>query len=468
MASVRSRAVYKITVNYAAIFIWATILLGGAIYLAVNSEATRQSNRQIRSELNQLIREPNQAKLERDLANRQTDELGSSFLYALFDKDGDRLAGALDMPRPARGLRVISLPMAHGENHLVRIGAVDMADGSRLVVAQDMTLVESLNKVLLKVLAVAFIASLAVSAIGGLILGRYLRSRLQPISTTANAIVSGDLAPRVPVRVPGDEFDAAGHALNLMLDRIAGLMENLRQVSSDIAHDLRKPLIRLLCQTDRLDQVEGALESVYQTGDELLALFASILRLAEVEGGDLQRSFEQIDLSTVMNELAESFAPALADAGDTINWVVEPHIYMLGNRELLGQLAANLLDNARIHTPVGTMIRLGLARDGAQAKLVVEDNGPGVSEADCAKLLQRFYRTEASRTTAGNGLGLSLVAAVARAHGGTVTIENADPGLRILISLPCLRDDRLEESVGSDNAGRVGTLRTWISARRRF
>jgi hypothetical protein len=472
MPSVRSSAVYKIAVNYAAIFIWANLLLGGAVYLAVNAEFTRESNQQIATELDRLAHQPNQEKLVSQLAGQQADKGNATFLYALFDKGGKRVAGALDMPRPDPGVRVVSLPAQNGQDRPVRAGALDLADGSRLVVAQDMTLVDSLNKILLKVLIVAFLASLVVSAIGGLVLGRYLRSRLKPISTTANAIVSGDLAPRVPVRLPGDEFDAAGQAFNLMLDRIAGLMENLRQVSSDIAHDLRKPLIRLLCQTDRLGEVEGAVESVYQTGDELLVLFAAILRLAEVEGGDLQRSFERIDLSAEMNEVAESFAPALADAGDTLEWIVEPGIYVLGNRELLSQLAANLLDNARIHTPLGTQIRLLLMCDGPQARLVVEDDGPGVLDADRDKLLQRFYRAEASRTTAGNGLGLSLVAASTRAHRGTVSVEDAGPGLRIVITLPRLDHDQNEEHeereelVGSEAAGLVGTVRSWISARR--
>jgi hypothetical protein len=467
MASVRSRAVYKIAVNYAAIFIWANLLLGGAVYFAVNAESTRQTNQQIAAELDRLSHEPNHETLVRLLAGRQADELNNSFLYALFDKGGARVVGALDIQRPDPGLRVVSLPLENGESRSVRAGAIDLADGSRLVVAQDMTLVASLNKILLKVLIVAFLVSLVVSAIGGLILGRYLRSRLRPISTTANAIVAGNLAVRVPVLLPGDEFDAAGHVLNLMLDRIAGLMENLRQVSSDIAHDLRKPLIRLLCQTDRLGQDERAVESVYRTGDELLALFASILRLAEVEGGDLQRSFERIDLSAEMNEVAESFAPALADAGDTLEWIVEPDINVLGNRELLGQLAANLLDNARIHTPVGTVIRLRLMDDEEQAVLIVEDDGPGVSAEDRGKLLQRFYRTEASRTTDGNGLGLSLVAASARAHRGTVNVEDACPGLRIVVRLPKLNDAQLEEPVAVEHPGFVDTLQSWVNVRRK-
>jgi signal transduction histidine kinase len=128
----------------------------------------------------------------------------------------------------------------------------------------------------------------------------------------------------------------------------------------------------------------------------------------------------------------------LVDGGDVIDWTIQPDITVMGNRELLAQMAANLLDNARIHTPAGTAIAFRLALDGGDARLSVEDNGPGVTDEDRAKLLQRFFRAEASRTTPGNGLGLNLVAAVARAHNGRVTIDDADPGLRVIVTLPGL------------------------------
>jgi signal transduction histidine kinase len=436
MANVRLGAAYQIAVNYAAVFAWAVLVLGLTVHFAVNADIDRQRDREISAELERLSREPSRPELLRELAWRQNGGVMDGFRYALFDRGGKRVAGTLDIARPATtGLHPLPEAIATKEAETRRLGVVDAADGTRLAISAGRGPSEPVSQLLMKYFLITFAGLLLANMVGGLLLARYLRLRLQPISATANAIVSGDLGQRVPIGPRGDEFDEAGQALNLMLDRIAGLMENLRQVSSDIAHDLRKPLIRLLCQTDRLGEVEGAEERVLAMGDEMLALFSSILRIAEVEGGGLERSFEEIDLSQLMAEVSESFEPALTDAGDVFSWAIEPDIAVLGNKELLGQLAANLLDNARIHTPAGTAIRLSLSAEGTRVVLAVEDNGPGVREEDRAKLLQRFFRADSSRSTPGNGLGLSLVAAAAGVHGGGVDIRNLNPGLRISVTL---------------------------------
>jgi signal transduction histidine kinase len=209
-------------------------------------------------------------------------------------------------------------------------------------------------------------------------------------------------------------------------------------VSSDVAHDLRTPLLRLRNQLDQVGRIAGAEERAIELGDEMLRLFAAILRIAEVEGGGLQRGFAPVDLSALTADVAESFAPALADSGHTVDWTIAPGIAVSGDRELLAQLIANLLDNVQVHTPAGTTVRLQLLADGGTARLSAQDDGPGVAASDRAQLLRRFFRAEASRTTPGNGLGLSLVAAVAAAHDGAVACEDAQPGLRMIITLPRL------------------------------
>ena len=453
MASVRLGAAYQIAINYAAVFAWAVLVLGITVHFAVNADIDRQRDREMSAELERLSHEPTRPELLRELRWREERRAQDGFRYALFDRTGKRVAGTLDIVRPesngpepigleTTGLEARPVASTTGLNGPTRMGVVDTADGTRLVISASSGPFQPVSQILMKYFLITFAALLVANLIGGLLLARYLRLRLRPISTTVNAVVAGDLDQRVPISKRGDEFDAAGQALNLMLDRIAGLMENLRQVSSDIAHDLRKPLIRLLCQTDRLGQGEGAEEQVLATGDEMLALFSAILRIAEVEGGGLERSFEELDLSQLIGEVAESFEPALIDAGDRFDWSIEPGIMCLANKELLAQLAANLLDNARIHTPTGTAIRLSLSSQGADAILAVEDNGLGVREEDREKLLQRFFRADSSRTTPGNGLGLSLVAAATRVHGGRVDIENVEPGLRIIVTLPRLIDEQ--------------------------
>jgi signal transduction histidine kinase len=433
MASFRASAGYHIAITYAAVLAWAVLLLGAGAYYVIKSEFAAARDREIAAELHRLKTGHDRPGLARELQSYEQAP-GAAYDYALFDPRGRRVAGSLALARPPEGAHDVSL----GNGRSLRIGATTLDDGSRLVVAVSYDAVDRIELILLQFFLGAFIAILAISGAGGLVVAWYLRARLKPIEATANAIQTGDIAWRVAVGSRGDEFDKAGQAMNLMLDRIAGLMENLRQVSSDIAHDLRKPLIRLLHQTDRLGREEGAEQRVLELGDEMIALFAAILRIAEIEGGGLERGFTPVDLSTLMSEVAESFEPAFVDGGHRIAWAIAPDVHVNGNRELLAQVAANLLDNAMIHTPPGTEVVLGLAAEDGHARLWIEDNGPGVDEADRDKLLQRFFRAEASRTTPGNGLGLNLVAAIARAHGGRTEVEHAHPGLRITIRIPRL------------------------------
>ena len=434
----RANAAYPIAVAYAAIFAWVLLLLGAGVYWAAHSEFSSQQDREIVEELERLSREGSRAELLREL-NWRTERPAYPFGYALFDRSGKRVDGTLDIARPAVGLSDIQIPGDAESKQPMRAGARDFGDGLRLVVVAKSEAIVRIQHRIMRLFLLAVIAILLISTVSAIVLGYYLKRRLMPINATANAIITGHMEWRVPIGTRGDEFDTAGQAVNLMLDRISGLMENLRQVSSDIAHDLRKPLMRLLVQTDRLGNVEGA-ERVRELGDELLMLFSGILRIAEVEGGGIERNFAPVELSGLMGEVAESFAPAVADGGDTIQWTIEPDVAVMGNRELLAQLAANLLDNARTHTPAATHIQLSLTSTDHHAVIAVEDNGLGVSQEDRERLFQRFFRAEASRTMPGNGLGLSLVAAVARAHSGAVRVEDAEPGLRMVIKLPKLLD----------------------------
>jgi signal transduction histidine kinase len=195
-------------------------------------------------------------------------------------------------------------------------------------------------------------------------------------------------------------------------------------------------LLKLRGQLDQVGRVDGAEQRAIELGDQLIGLFAAILRIAEVEGGGLAQSFAMIDLSSLAEDVADSFRPALTDSGHALTWDIDPAIVVHGNRELLAQAITNLLDNARVHTPTGTSVTLSLDAGSDWVRLTVADDGPGVARADRAAILQRFYRTEASRTTPGNGLGLSLVGAVAAAHGGSVMIDDNRPGLVITIILP--------------------------------
>lgn len=199
--------------------------------------------------------------------------------------------------------------------------------------------------------------------------------------------------------------------------------------------NLPTPLMRLRNQVGRVD---GAAERSIEKADSLLALFAAILRIAEVEGGGSALARAPLDLSELAIDVAEAYQPALLDSGHHLASSITPGVWVAGDRERLAQVMADLLDNARVHTPAGTAVRLSLNADPQAARISVADDGPGVPTADRERILRRFARGEASRTTPGHGLGLSLVCAVAAAHGGDVEVADASPGLRVTVRLPRL------------------------------
>ena len=252
----------------------------------------------------------------------------------------------------------------------------------------------------------------------------------------------------MPIGPRNDEFDQLAGTLNRMLDRIEGLLTNLRQVSSDIAHDLRTPLSRLRNHLEGGSPTGPGSETLIPDAirqlDEALSLFAAILRVAEVESGDARRFFVPVDMTALLTELAESYAAAFEDDGRALLWSAEPGLKVLGDRELLAQAIVNLLENAQRHTPTGTVVRLTATSCGDLASVQVADNGPGVPNSELGKITKRFARLESSRNTPGHGLGLSLVGAVARLHGGYLVLSNCDPGLSARITVPFDGERRVE------------------------
>ncbi|WP_404366145.1 ATP-binding protein [Sphingomonas sp. MMS24-J45] len=440
MAKVKSSAAHRIAFVYSAAFALAVVFLGFAMYLVADADFRRQQDGLVKQEAANLAQEYNDGGLPdiaRAIATREAGGSIKAFGYALFDRSGRRVAGSLDTPRPAPGVHTIVFRDPTEGLDSARAETRQLGGGYRLVVARDTEIMEGIDRTIILLFGAAFVLVVAFGIVGALALGGYLQRRLEGISGVARAIMAGDMAQRVSVGGRGDEFDAAGAALNTMLDRIEQLMDNLRQVSSDVAHDLRTPLLRLRNQLEQVGKVDGAAARAIELGDAVLALFGSLLRIAEVEGGGLARTFVAIDLSYLVSEIAESFAPAFADGGRCLAWSIAPDVTVLGDRELIAQALVNLLDNARLHTPLGTKIDILLvAADDTTVRLEVCDNGPGVPLSDHARILQRFARGEASRTTPGNGLGLSLVAAVASAHGGKVVVSDNHPGLRVSLALP--------------------------------
>ncbi len=247
---------------------------------------------------------------------------------------------------------------------------------------------------------------------------------------------------RIPLKGTGDDFDALGATLNRMLDRIGALMDSLRQVSSDIAHDLRTPLTRL---RQKLEASLGAqteaersamAESALRDMDAILDMFAALLRIAQIEGGARRSGFRPVELDRIAAAVVEAFAPSAEEGGRRLSLHSDGRAPIEGDRELLIQMLANLVENGLRHTPPGASIEVSTATSDAGAVLCVRDDGPGVPVEARPRLFDRFVRLEQSRSTPGSGLGLALVAAVARLHDAEIELGDAQPGLIVRVSFP--------------------------------
>lgn len=412
-------------------FALATLAIGVVAFETTHEALEVQLDHRIAIETQALIAEGDDglqgvaAAIRRREAARST----ASLSYRLVDDRGRTVAGALHAEVPATPGYFELLPYTAGEERRIAQSLTTVLPGGhRLLVAADRAVIDEMDATLLRLFLGAFGAMLLLGSSAAWLVGIVTRRRLARIDGTALAIIEGDLARRVPVLGSGDEFDGVAATLNRMLDRIGGLMDNLRQVSSDVAHDLRTPLTRLhnrldeaLTSDDRAIQ-RAAIASASAEARELLDIFAALLRIAEVEGMNARAQFTPVDLSSLVVEMADAYRPAMEADGRMLVVEVDDHVTMPGDRRLLQRMLTNLLDNAILHTPPGTRVRAVLDRHDKMIRLAVSDDGPGVTEHEAASLFHRFARTDRSRSTAGHGLGLAMVAAVVGAHGGSANI----------------------------------------------
>ncbi|MDB5700896.1 MAG: sensor histidine kinase [Sphingomonadales bacterium] len=446
MPRLGASAAYRIAFTYSCAFALAILVLGIAVYYAADAQFRHQQDVGIAAGSTLLMREYREGgipDLREAITKREVHESDGGYHYALFDEAGVRSGGTLDIARPEPGRRDLIVKAPDGQTRPERALVTQLPGGYRFVIAADLEALERIDRIILELFSAAFLIVVLMGVAGALLLGTYLRSRLSRISGTAQAIAGGDLDHRIAVSDRNDEFDQLGSALNAMLDRIARLLENLRQVSSDVAHDLRTPLARLRGQVEAAldgDQdpavLRRSLKRALAQSDELLSLFAAILRIAEVESGALARHFTAVNITDLATDLYESYAPAVADQGRTLESTVQAGVNIVGDRELIAQALINLLDNAQRHTPVATDILISAKATTQHIILSVSDNGPGVVPHDRTLIVRRFARLDASRSMPGHGLGLNLAAAIAEAHKGRLLIEDNGPGLRVSLLLP--------------------------------
>jgi signal transduction histidine kinase len=328
---------------------------------------------------------------------------------------------------------------------LTRILYVQLPGNYRLLVGRDVEDRETLRALVINALGWAAAAAIALAVLGGFLVRRAALGRVEEINRTASVIVKGDLTRRLPVRrEPVDEFDQLAVIINGMLDQIQQLVEGLQTTSHAIAHDLRTPLAELRGRLEALlrrrPSAEAAFEEVQEAVgdvDRVIEIFNALLRLAEIDTGIRRSGFRAVDLVALAGEAAELYRPIVEERGARLELETPESLSMEGDPLLIAQAIGNLLDNAAKVAPSGSAVTVSVARRGEhEIEIAVADRGPGIPDVEKPRVTERFFRGDASRATAGSGLGLSLVAAVARLHGGALALEDNHPGLKARLVLP--------------------------------
>jgi signal transduction histidine kinase len=450
---------FRLSLTYLALFSAAAIVAIFYIYWNTTVLLSRQLNQTIDAELRGLAEQYRAGGLEqlvRTVAERSGTP-GNS-LYLVADSEGRRLAGNLSAVSPQLWDSlgpvefVYQRPAAGGvEKRLAFANVFRLPSGYRLIVGRD---IED-RRELARMVRSAMLWGLGVMALfgigGGYWVSRKLLARIDRLAATTRTIMDGDLTGRLPVTGSGDELDRLSESLNLMLARIEQLMAGLREVSDNIAHDLKTPLNRL---RNRVEQAlrepygevayRDALERTIEEADGLIKTFNALLSIARLEAGAGGENREKLDVSALLRDVAELYEPVAEERGIELRAETDAPIFVRADRQLLGQAIANLIDNALKYGAAEPSsgngsrpeVEVSALMKGSTAEIVVTDRGPGVPVPDRERVLDRFVRLEASRSEPGSGLGLSLVAAVARLHGGTLRLEDNEPGLRVVLALP--------------------------------
>ena len=443
-------ATFRLALIYLVLFAISVSALFGFVYWTTAGFIARQTDATIAAEITGLAEEYRQNGL-RGLSRLVRERgRGQRFsLYLLTRRDRTPLAGNLDAwPR---------VPSAPGDwlefDYARRVGAevetreararhFQLRGGFHLLVGRDIQQRREIESLVRDSLVWAVAITVVLGLIGGVVTSRGVLGRIQAINRTSREIMAGDLGRRVAVAGSGDELDRLAANLNAMLDQIERLMSDLRQVTDGIAHDLRTPLNRLrgrlevsLLEAPGPDEYRRVIEeSVAEIGD-IIETFDALLRIAQVEAGAARARMGAVDLAAIARDVAELYQPLAEQKGLDLVLDVPDVVTVHGERHLLAQALANLLDNAIKYTAAGA-VRLTLVETAAGPELSIADSGPGIAAADRDRVQERLVRLDADRTTPGSGLGLSLVRAVAALHGATLRLDDNEPGLRVVCAFP--------------------------------
>lgn len=440
---------FRLAVTYLAFFAATALLLLGGVYWTSTRFIDSQTRETINAEITGLAeryRQQGVTGLVQVIRDRSAGERDRKSLYLLTDDLYRPVAGNLlgwpESDPDAEGW--LAFPVqnvtAHGLQTFEATGRMfDLPGGYRLLVGRSLQDAEEVKSVLRRAIGFGVGLTALLGLAGGALTARKLLQRVEAINRTMRRIMAGDISQRVAERGRGDEFDQLAAGFNAALDQIERLVDSIRTVTDNIAHDLRTPLHRLrsridvalLAESAETEDYRKALEETMADADRLLATFNALLTIAQAEAGARAHPLQPVDLVPLVRDVAELYEPLAEDKGLRFQLRTEGCETVLGDRHLLSQALANLLDNAVKYTPAGGTVRLSV-EPGPQ--VVVADSGPGIPAEARTKVLERFVRLDATRSTPGNGLGLSLVDAVARLHGARLELADAGPGLLVRLS----------------------------------
>lgn len=466
----RARLMFRSTaVRLSALYILLFAICAGflVIYVTALSEKTlvQQTRQTITEEVADIQRayERGGVNLLLRIMERRARQPGAN-LYVIAGPNGEMLAGNVSSVQPGvldqegwTNMPFSYEPYAEiggSRKHLAIANVLRVDNGLRVMIGRDLGDPSRFRYIVRQALMVA----LAIMGLGALVIwfgiGRNALKRIDRMSAASQKIMAGDLSQRLPVGRSGDEFDRMSGSLNAMLGRIEKLNEGLRQVSDNIAHDLKTPLTRLRNKAadalgeDDEDARRAALEGIIAESDQLIRTFNALLMISRVEAGSIAAEMSNVDLSAVSADSAELYEPVAEEAGITLTTEIDQGIAVNGNRELIGQAIFNLLDNAIKYASEGSqspVIQVKLTSAADEVRLSVCDNGPGVPADKRGEVTKRFFRLDASRSKPGTGLGLSLVEAVMELHGGKLELSATDetkteaPGLTVTMVFPVVK-----------------------------
>lgn len=440
---------FRLAISYMALFAGSVLLLLGFIYWSTVAYMVKNTDASIKSEITwlaELYREQGLDSLLATVAERANSGDRQASVYAVSGPGQAVIVGNL-LGLPVSGHdRNGWLNFTYGDAGMgdrvlqVRGRSLELNTENRLFVGRDIRENIALQRVIVRALLWGLLIMIALGVFGGLIMSRRVLRHIEQINQATREIMAGDLSRRIPTNGSADDFDQLAANLNAMLDEIDRLMAGIRHVSNNVAHDLRTPLTRLRNQLETLredlDENSPYVEQVEHSicnADQLLSTFSGLLRIARIEAGGLGSNIQVINLSSLINDAVELYEAVAEVKHIQISTELDESVTVVGDRDLIFQAVANLLDNAIKYTPQDGRIAITVAQTGKGAEIIIADNGPGIPADEYDRVVQRFYRLDHSRNTAGNGLGLSLVEAIANAHHARLVLSDNSPGLRAVI-----------------------------------